>query len=110
MTKITFFKSKGKCTGFECFGHADYADEGEDIVCAAISVLTINTMNSIEAFTEDKIDVKTLQETGFMSMHFENPDDLSKEALVLMRSLELGLNSIASEYGKQFVTVLTQEV
>ena len=31
----------------EVKGHAGYAKRGEDIVCAAISVLTINTINSI---------------------------------------------------------------
>ena len=29
-------------------GHADFAEEGSDIVCSAVSVLTINTINCIE--------------------------------------------------------------
>ena len=29
-------------------------DSGQDIVCAAVSVLVINTMNSIERFTDDE--------------------------------------------------------
>ena len=28
---------------------------GQDIVCAAVSVLIINTVNSLEAFTEDEV-------------------------------------------------------
>ena len=35
-------------------GHAGYDDIGKDIVCAAVSVLVINTLNSIERFTDDK--------------------------------------------------------
>ena len=34
-------------------GHAGYAEPGQDIVCAAVSALVINTINAIEAFTED---------------------------------------------------------
>ena len=34
-------------------GHAGYAEEGYDIICAAVSALTVNTINSIEQFTEE---------------------------------------------------------
>ena len=37
MTTIRFFRSRGRLTGFTCTGHSGYAEEGEDIVCAAIS-------------------------------------------------------------------------
>ena len=52
MTKITIFRNHdGEYLGFDCLGHAGYADEGEDIVCAGISALVINTINSIGLFT-----------------------------------------------------------
>ena len=34
-------------------GHAGYADEGEDIICAAVSALALNFFNSVVAFSED---------------------------------------------------------
>ena len=37
--------------GFLCEGHAGYAQEGYDIICSAVSVLTVNAVNSIEQFT-----------------------------------------------------------
>ena len=37
MTKIEFFNQDGRITGFCCAGHSGYAEEGSDIVCAAIS-------------------------------------------------------------------------
>ena len=48
---------KTECVGFQTAGHAGYADAGQDIVCAAASVLVINTMNAIEQFTEDDVQV-----------------------------------------------------
>ena len=52
MTHITFFKNSEKeITGFYSAGHAGYAESGSDIICSAISVLTINTINSIEALS-----------------------------------------------------------
>ena len=38
MTTVTVFQSPdGTLSGFDCRGHADFADAGEDIVCAALS-------------------------------------------------------------------------
>ena len=39
--------------GFKLSGHAGFAEEGSDIVCSAVSMLVINTINCIEEFTEE---------------------------------------------------------
>ena len=52
MIHVTIFQNKYKeCVGFQTEGHAEYADPGQDIVCAAASILVINTINAIEEFT-----------------------------------------------------------
>ena len=44
MTKITIFRNQDQAfLGFDCLGHAGYAEEGGDIVCAGSSALVINT-------------------------------------------------------------------
>ncbi len=49
MTRVIIRKSKnGEYKGFTCKGHSGFAARGEDIVCASISVLVINTVNSME--------------------------------------------------------------
>lgn len=37
MTKVEFFTQEDRITGFSVSGHSGYAEEGSDIVCAAIS-------------------------------------------------------------------------
>ena len=37
MTRVEFFDQDGKISGFSVSGHSGYAEEGSDIVCAAIS-------------------------------------------------------------------------
>ena len=38
MTTVTVFRRPdGSLSGFDCRGHAEYADAGEDIVCAAVT-------------------------------------------------------------------------
>ena len=48
MTKITFFKRGGVYYGFKETGHSGYADAGQDIVCAALSAMTMLVVNTIE--------------------------------------------------------------
>ena len=58
MTKCSFIKSNGKFLGFCIQGHSGYAEEGSDIVCAAVSSMAMLTINNItdslgvEAFCE----------------------------------------------------------
>ena len=49
MIEVTVYKTmRHEYAGFDMSGHAGYDDIGKDIVCAAVSVLVINTLNSIE--------------------------------------------------------------
>ena len=48
MTKIVFFRSGGVYYGFEEHGHTGYGDAGEDVLCAALSAMTMLVINTIE--------------------------------------------------------------
>ena len=48
MTKIVFFRSGGVYYGFEEEGHTGYADSGEDVLCAALSAMTMLIVNTVE--------------------------------------------------------------
>ena len=54
MTKIIFYKSNGTFYGFEEQGHTGYADAGEDILCSALSAMTMLIINTVEvAYASD---------------------------------------------------------
>ena len=103
MTTITITKSSDdKYKRIECKGHAGFDDSGRDIVCAAVSVLTINTINSIEQLTKDDFVVTQDEKKGIITMEFE---ELSDEADLLLKSFELGVNGIYNEYGKKYLNI-----
>ena len=106
MTAVTIYKRSGQYTGFTIEGHAGYADEGQDIVCAAVSVLSLNTLNSIEAFTEDQFSGE--EKDGFLSCSF--PEALSEKAVLLLDSMVLGLTDIQRSYGKSYIRIVFKEV
>ena len=63
MTTITFYKTNGFYYGFEEQGHTGFAPEGEDILCSALSSMTMLIINAIEvsyaSSVEYTIDEKT---------------------------------------------------
>ena len=48
MTKVVFKKENGFWSRLEINGHANYANFGQDIVCAAISTAAIMSINLLE--------------------------------------------------------------
>ncbi len=89
-------------------GHAGQGEYGQDMVCASISVLVINTVNSLEQFTKDKFKVKSDEDSGLIELHFGGP--VSKEGTILMKSLVLGLEGIEEAYGSRYIKVSFKEV
>ncbi|MDD3220589.1 MAG: ribosomal-processing cysteine protease Prp [Lachnospiraceae bacterium] len=106
MTTITICKHNKEYVSFESKGHAEYDDPGYDIVCAAISILTINTLNSIEKFTDD--DFQGEQGDGYLRWDFI--DSLSDKAKVLMDALIFGLETIQNNYGNEYMNIIIEEV
>jgi len=48
MTKVRFFKSGKIFYGFEEIGHTGYGESGDDVLCAALSAMTMLIVNAIE--------------------------------------------------------------
>ncbi len=111
MITATFFKdARGIWRGFSLTGHAGYAEYGSDIVCASVSALAINTVNSIEAFTDDKASADVEEKTGLLTFSFSG-SDVSEKGQLLINSLILGLKGICEEYGgNDYLKILFKEV
>lgn len=110
MTKVSIYKNKsGEYVKFTCEGHAGYADYGKDIVCAAISILVINTVNSLEEITKEAIQAEADEEAGRISCTFLK-QPLKETSVALMDSLILGLGQIEAQYGKQHCKLTFEEV
>ena len=109
MITVTIYQNHdGEYTGFNCIGHAEYAEAGEDIVCAAASVLVINTVNSVEGLVQDAFDCVTDEESGLID--FTLKKGYSKESLLLIRSMVLGLQGIQNNYGNEYIRIIFKEV
>ncbi len=101
MVTVDIFRKGNKIVKVNSSGHADHGSYGNDVVCSAISVYLINTVNT---FTEIlKLDCNKVQ------FHFEsgdaffeiNYDFLNETEMIqvdiLMKSLVFALESIRNE-------------
>lgn len=89
-------------------GHSGFAESGKDIVCASISILVINTINSLEELAAEDMETTTNEETGFIDCRFHS--DLSEKGVLLIDSMILGLSGIAVQYGRKYLVIKFEEV
>ncbi|GFI47226.1 hypothetical protein IMSAGC019_02550 [Lachnospiraceae bacterium] len=109
MTTITIIKSKnGEYKRVACAGHAGYARKGKDVVCSAVSILVINTINSLDLLTSAPMAVSCDEEKGAIDCEFTGP--LSQGSILLLDSMVIGLEGVVSEYGDKYLKLKFKEV
>ena len=109
MTRITIYRNQDNLyTGFDCVGHAGFADAGEDVVCAGVSALVINTINSIDALTQEKFSLETEEEHGEILFRLISPSE--HDSYLLLQSMVLGLQGIMNQYGNKYIALDFKEV
>ena len=102
MIHVTIYQNENReCVGFRTEGHAGYSEEGSDIVCAAASVLVINTMNAIE---------RLAYEAGLIAYYLVNGYP-SKDADLLLNTMILGLENMADDANyAEYIDLTFEEV
>lgn len=79
--------------GITIDGHAGYAEVGKDIVCAGVTALTENMIDSIESLTKDEIQYEI--SPGRVDIHYKN---LSEYGKLLVDSFFLGICDIEQDF------------
>ena len=100
MTTVRFRTEGNRVTGFDSVGHSGYAEEGEDIVCAAIT----SAIRLVEATINDVMglcaSVKVDRHTG--SIAFRLPGGLSPAAEATCQNLLTGLMVYLAELHSEY--------
>lgn len=110
MIRVNIITKNKAIAGFEMTGHAGYAEDGEDIVCAAVSVLAINTVNTLQKLLQVDIDlVEDQQNGGLLKVALTNEDLSDPEVQLILQSLVLGLSDIEQSYPKYMKTNISNQ-
>lgn len=109
MIRVKFYYHEKQLSGFQLRGHAESGPYGQDIVCAAVSMLTINTINSIEElagidpgdFQQYYANQKDGGDIKFKLTALQAQDE---RVALLLASFKLGIKTTAEQY-KDFITI-----
>ncbi|MGG1555497.1 ribosomal-processing cysteine protease Prp [Paenibacillus ferrarius] len=95
-------------TSFVVEGHAEYDVPGKDLVCAAVSAITVGTYNSIETLT-GVIPIHEM-EPGLMDISFADSARLDSgtwsQVQLIIESMVVMLQTIEDNYG-DYITIET---
>lgn len=110
MISISVYRNSDKVVRqFIIEGHAYAADPGEDVVCAAVSVLGQTTVLSLYHIAN--IDIKHKIKKGYLKC--ELPDSLTDGQLydskLLIDNMLLGLKNLQESYS-QYINICDKEV
>ncbi len=98
MTRCEFTTENDRITGFQISGHSGYAEEGSDIVCAAISAAVTMAEATINEVCGAKAKVRVNQEDA--SLRLTLPASCDEEASVqaVLAGMLLTLCSLRDDY------------
>ncbi len=105
MTTVRFIHSHGHLTGFSCYGHSGYAEEGADIVCAAVTSairLVECTVNDV-LHAEARVSVEEC--TAAISLRLADTCENRLECETVLQGLLLYMRELSAE-NPDYLTIL----
>ncbi|SER62848.1 ribosomal-processing cysteine protease Prp [Lachnobacterium bovis] len=108
MIEVVFYKNKrSRFTGFTVNGHAGYAEEGEDIVCAAVSALVYSTENALDKLTNARYSYGV--DDGYFDLNVKGLRS-RHDVQLLLKAFEISIIDINNKYGDKYLTISYEEV
>lgn len=109
MTEVMIYKDcLGNIRGYRIKGHAEYAPYGEDIVCAALSILSHTALMSLIelcGIKENHLDSSTNEDQGYFDLKLPKniKDTQVNNSQIILRSFEIGVSSLVESYPKYVI-------
>ena len=88
----------GRITGFTVSGHSGYAEEGQDIVCAAISAVVTMAEATINDVCGAKAKVRVKEEDARITLTLPTSCDEEESVQAVLAGMLLTLCSMRDDY------------
>ena len=98
MTRCEFFTEDERITGFSVSGHSGYAEEGSDIVCAAISAVVAMVETTINDVCGAKAKVRVKDEDARITLTLPASCDEEESIQAVLAGMLLTLCSMRDDY------------
>ncbi|MBQ3379253.1 MAG: ribosomal-processing cysteine protease Prp [Clostridia bacterium] len=97
MTTVKVFKTNGRFCGFSVADHSGYDEEGEDIVCSAVSSAVQFAANGITEVAGAEADVSVNEKTAEITLRTSPDND---GAQILLAAFALHMEILSEDYNE----------
>ncbi len=104
MITVTFKQSGSNILGFTISGHSDIGEEGNSIVCAAVSSVAYMVANTISEVQH--IDADVTESGGFMNLSLSNSD--AEKSADILGGLKLHLTALSEQFSNDIKVKFTE--
>lgn len=105
MVTVTVKSMQNQVQAVEISGHADYAEHGQDLICAGVSSIGIGTLNALEELAEGECSLQ--MDSGFISIHVLNRHNETVQ--LILKVMLIQLQTMAETY-KKYIQIQQMEV
>ena len=98
MTKCEFFTEGERITGFSVSGHSGYAEQGQDIVCAAISAVVTMAEATINDVCGAKAKVRVKEEDARITLTLPASCDEEETVQAVLAGMMVTLCNMRDDY------------
>ena len=98
MTKCEFFTEGDRITGFTVSGHSGYAEQGQDIVCAAISAVVTMAEATINDVCGAKAKVRVKEEDARVTLTLPASCDEEETVQAVLAGMMVTLCNMRDDY------------
>lgn len=102
MTRVKILTKNGNILGVDCFGHTGFAEEGEDIVCAALSSVVQTALLGL--LNVAAVNVKITRNDDLGILKFDLPQSLSEtemhDSQVILKTMLAGVSDLSENWSK----------
>ena len=98
MTKCEFFTEGDRITGFTVSGHSGYAEQGQDIVCAAISAVVTMAEATINDVCGAKAKVRVGEDEARITLKLPKSCDEEESVQAVLAGMMVTLIALQEDY------------
>jgi uncharacterized protein len=106
MINVYVEKSGERIRSFSMDGHADFAEHGQDLVCAGASAVSFGSVNAIMSLTGVEPAIEQSADGGYLSCVIPDglPDETDMKVQLLLSSMVISLQTIERDY-RDFIKI-----
>lgn len=99
MLEVTFYRDdRDRFVGLKATGHADFADHGEDIVCAAVSAILQAAALGLAEHAAAAMESR--KAPGLLELHWSDDEAGRESVRAIVATAELAVAQIAGRFPK----------